>query len=200
LLKIDYPNTTDELRAALPVSYQGRSFERRTNREVFGWSPRDDPFEGRAVQPESCRELIRTGGRTADTFDEFPADLPYADAFDQGGASPSVELVSLPAPLGDKYMDLLVKPAPQCGSVRIGEPSDRETASIVERALPGYGQRSRYVVRSYVSQGKRRWEQILLFRTAIYFAEIRNTSGSYDERSFLAFAREVEARADHSLK
>jgi hypothetical protein len=128
------------------------SCERRTNREVFGWSPRDDPFEGRTVQPESCRELIRTGGRTADTFDELPADLPYANAFDQSGASPSVELVSLPAPLRDKYMDLLVKPVPQCSSVRIGAPSDGETASIVERALPGYGQRSRYVVRSYVSQ------------------------------------------------
>jgi hypothetical protein len=65
-------------------------------------------------------------------------------------------------------------------------------ARIVERALPGYGQRSRYVVRSYVSQGKRRWEQILLFRTATYFAEIRSTSASYDERTFLAFAREVQ--------
>ena len=78
-------------------------------------------------------------------------------------------------------------------------PSDRETASIVERALPGYGQRTRYVIRSYFLQRKRR-EQILLFRTSIYFAEIRNSSAGYDERSFLGFAREVQTRADHSLK
>jgi hypothetical protein len=54
------------------------------------------------------------------TFAEFPR-LSSADAYSpQDGVWVSAELVSLPTPFGDKYLDLYPQAAPQCTTMRIG--------------------------------------------------------------------------------
>jgi hypothetical protein len=196
LLKINFANTTEQLRDALPAKYGDELFDRLTNKETFGWSPRDDPFEDRKVEPESCRELLRTGGREADTFAEFPY-LPYAEAMPKNPENvPSAELTSLPVPYSDKYMDLLVKAAPQCATFRT---DDRDPASIVERPVPGLGSRSRYILKTYLNHGQQIHEGIVLFRTQTYLADVRLYGPSFTEQKLLTFAATVEATADRKL-
>ncbi|QNE20292.1 hypothetical protein F1D05_23255 [Kribbella qitaiheensis] len=196
LLKINFANTTEQLRDALPAKYGNEVFDRRTNKEAFGWSPRDDPFEGHKVDPESCREILRTGGRKVDTFAEFPY-LPYAVADPKTNAFPvQVELTSLPVPYSDKYMDLLFQAAPQCATMRT---DDRDPASIVERPVPGLGSRSRYILRTYLSHGKKIQEGVVLFRTQTYLADIRLYTPHFTEQKLLAFAKALETTLDRQL-
>jgi hypothetical protein len=195
-LKISFANTTEQLRDALPTAYGKEQFDRRTNKEAFGWSPRDDPFEGRKVDPESCREILRTGGRKVDTFAEFPY-LPYAVADPKTNAFPvQVELTSLPTPYSDKYMDLIVQPAPQCAHMHTDE---HDPASIVERPVPGLGVRSRYILRTYLNHGQQGHEGIVLFRTETYVADIRLSGPTFNEPQLLAFAKTLEATATRKL-
>ncbi|MEU0095518.1 hypothetical protein [Kribbella sp. NPDC006257] len=195
-LKISSPNTTEQLRDALPTAYGKEQFDRRTNKEAFGWSPRDDPFEGRKVDPESCRDILRTGGRKVDTFAEFP-HLPYAVADPKTNAFPvQVELTSLPTPYSDKYLDLLVQAAPQCATMRT---DDHDPASIVERAVPGLGVRSRYILRTYLNHGQQVHEAIVLFRTQTYVADLRLSGPTFNEQQLLTFAKSLEATTTRKL-
>lgn len=197
LLDIKFPNTHEELRAALPTAYGKVPLALDSGVVGGGWSPRDDPFEGRKVNPESCRALLWTGGRTVTTFAEFPY-LPHADAYSADErVGITAELVSLPTPFGDKYMDLYPQAAPQCTRMRI---DGTEPASIVERSVPGLGSHSRYVLRTYLSGGKIHREGIITFTTPTYFAQVSSYWPTFNESALLAFARQLQSRADQKLR
>ncbi|WP_328327281.1 hypothetical protein OHA70_00555 [Kribbella sp. NBC_00382] len=196
LLDIKPPNTPEQLQAALPTAYGKVKFS-LSSALVSDWTPRDDPFEGHRVEPESCRAELWTGGRTPKTFAKFPY-LPYADAFPTSKTNGlHAGLVSVPAPFGDKYLDAYPLAAPQCVKILI---DGRDQASIVERPVPGLGTRSRFYLRTYTKDGKVHREGQISFITPTYYATVANYATSYDEATLIAFAHHVQALADSKLK
>ena len=75
-----------------------------------------------------------------------------------------------------------------------------EPASIVERSVPGLGSRSRYVLRTYLSGGKIHREGIITFTTPTYFAQVSSYWPTFNESALLAFARQLQSRADQKLR
>jgi hypothetical protein len=196
LLDIKPPNTPEQLQAALPAAYGKAKFS-LSSALVSDWTPRDDPFEGHRVEPESCRAALWTGGRTPKTFAKFPY-LPYANAFPTSKTNGlHAGLVSVPAPFGDKYLDAYPLAAPQCVKILI---DGRDPASIVERSIPGLGSRSRFYLRTYTKDGKVHHEGQIAFITPTYYATVGNYANSYDEATLIAFAHRVQALADSKLK
>jgi hypothetical protein len=161
-----------------------------------GGSPRDDPFEGHRVEPEACRLAVWVGGQPGNTYAKWPY-LPTADAYAvDDKVHLGVNLVSLPAAWGEKYMNLHPLAAPQCTHIRI---DGTEAASIVERSVPGLGTRSRYVLRTYSVDGAVHREAYVSFFTPTYVVKIGSSSPTFNEKNLIAFARQIQVVADNKL-
>lgn len=168
------------------------------------FTPRPDPLAGRTVEPETCRTVIRTGGLQAPYGDFVPSDTPAASA--QVGLGNAVGDLSpyaiawvfeLTGRGADLFIDQYMKTPADCAHIRIDGVQD---ASVIDEPLPGFGERSRYLRRSF-PVGNGRWtERILLFRTATYLMEIRLTGPSGTEASFLQFARQTRDLVQKNLK
>ncbi len=196
-LQINSSHTGTELRAALPTKYGKLAFRLDSGSTgATSWDPRDDPFAGHQVEPESCRDSLWRGSLTETTYAEFPyrprATAILTDQINHLG----VELISIPEPYGDRYLDLYPLAAPQCAKVRI---DGAESASITEQSVSDLGTRSRYVLRLYSIAGRPHREAIITFITPTYFARVYSYLPTFSETDLIAFARQVQALADKKL-
>jgi len=197
LYDIKFPNTHHELLSALPAKYGKYPLELRSELYGGGGSPRDDPLEGHQVEPESCRLALWLGGQAGNTFAKWPY-LPMATASPADKKLPLwISLVSLPPPWGDKYLDLYPLVAPQCTRIKV---DGTESASIVERSIPGLGTRSRYVLRTYSVDGEVHREARIYFVTPTYVASVGSDAPSLNEKELIAFVRNLQALADRKLR
>ncbi|WP_184801726.1 hypothetical protein [Kribbella italica] len=168
---------------------------------IDGWTPRADPLAGRRVEPESCRALIRTGGVAAPGA-SIPKNTRAARATGAlgpvvGGVEPivQVEVIQVTGPTADQYLDESQKAEPECSDIRV----TGGRASVLERELVGFGERSRYIIRTYPVAGKAWNERILLYRTPRYSVGIRLYGPATPEEGFVAFAREVRDKTSAKL-
>ncbi|MFD7153837.1 hypothetical protein ACFV9C_04535 [Kribbella sp. NPDC059898] len=168
------------------------------------WTPRPDPLAGRSVEPEVCRNVIRTGGLISSFTEWVPSDTPGADA--QTGMSTPVDgqypftgatIANLTGEAADRYIDRYSKTPAECANILVG---GTERAAVVERSLPGFGARSRYLTRSYPLAGGRWTERILLYRTSTYLMDIRQLGPGGSGAGFQAFARQVRDLVQANLK
>lgn len=196
------PYPTQLMRDGIPARYHSVPLVRQTARyPIDGWRPRADPLAGRKVEPETCRALIRTGGVTAPgAF--VPKNTRAARATGiqgpvVGGVEPSVqvELIQVTGAAADQYLAEYRKAGPECAAIRV----TGGRASVVERELAGFGERSRYIIRTYPVAGKAWNERILLYRTPRYAVGIRLYGPATPEEDFVAFAREVRDKASSKL-
>jgi hypothetical protein len=97
----------------------------------------------------------------------------------------SANIVELAPPLGDRLIDQRQPTPPECAHILV---DGQERAAVVERALPGYGVRSRYVVRSFPVGDQICTERTLQYRTDLYVVLIRLDAFDNPEPAFLAFA------------
>jgi hypothetical protein len=196
LYDIKFPNTHQQLLAALPTKYG--SHQLRLYSELYGGagSPRDDPLAGHRVEPEACRLALWLGGQAGNIYAKWPY-LPTAGAYPaEDKVSLSVTLVSLPTPWGEKYLDLHPQAAPQCAHIRI---DGSESASIVERSVPDLGTRSRYILRTYSIDGVVHREAYVSFVTPTYAAKLSSVSPTFEEKDLIAFARQIQTLANRKL-
>ncbi|WP_328332687.1 hypothetical protein OHA70_14630 [Kribbella sp. NBC_00382] len=193
-----------QLQAALQTTYRRQALEVSDFFvDLRSLRLRDDPLEGLKVEPESCREMIRSGGYTPSSVTGFRSDTPAAigDAPIAGageGAFVNAILYELTGAEADRYQNLRVHSAPECQQITL-EPGAMH-ASIVERSLDEFGVGSRYIVRSYPKAGKPWVERMLFFRASGYAGEVKAYGPVGSEADFLAFARTVRDRAAQKLK
>ncbi|TDW97932.1 hypothetical protein [Kribbella sp. VKM Ac-2566] len=168
------------------------------------WKPRTDPLAGRTVSPELCRDVIRYVGVPGVPGDFVAPATPGVAAFaalgpTTGPARPfvSVNIVELAAPLGDRLLDQRQPTPAECAHVQV---DGRELASVVERPLPGFGVRARYIVRTYPIAGKTWTERTLQYRTATYVVLFRLDAYANPEAAFLAFAGKTRDGLTSALK
>jgi hypothetical protein len=167
------------------------------------FTPRPDPLAGRTVEPEGCRTVIRTGGLDAPYGGFVPSQTPTASAQVElgtpvGALTPYAlaRVVELTGPGAELYIDQYLKTPADCAQIRI---DGVQNASVTDEPLPGFGDRSRYLRRTF-PVGAGRWtERILLFRTATYLMEIRLTGSVGTEASFLQFARQTRDIVQQNL-
>ena len=187
----------DPLLATTAPSLSGATAREAAVRDQLGSSPRDDPLEGHQVEPESCRLALWLGGQAGNTFAKWPY-LPMATARPADKELPPwISLVSLPPPWGEKYLDLYPLAAPECTRIMV---DGTESASIVERSIPGLGTRSRYVLRTYSVDGEVHREARIYFVTPTYVASVGPDSPSLNEKELIAFVRNLQALADRKLR
>lgn len=98
-------------------------------------------------------------------------------------------------PTADQYLDESQKAEPECSDIRV----TGGRASVLERELVGFGERSRYIIRTYPVAGKAWNERILLYRTPRYSVGIRLYGPATPEEGFVAFAREVRDKTSAKL-
>lgn len=109
----------------------------------------------------------------------------------------NVNLVELAAPLGDRLLDQRQPTPAECARIQV---DGREQASVVERPLPGFGARARYIVRTYPIDGKTWTERTLQYRTATYVVLFRLDAYDNPEAAFLAFAGKTRDGLISALK
>ncbi|MFG1906540.1 hypothetical protein [Kribbella sp. NPDC048928] len=97
----------------------------------------------------------------------------------------SVAVVELDPALGDRLIDQRLPTPPECAHILL---DGRERASVVEHALPGYGVRARYLVRTFPVGDQICTERTLQYRTDRYVVVIRLDAFANPEPAFLAFA------------
>ncbi|MEV4267593.1 hypothetical protein [Kribbella sp. NPDC049584] len=112
---------------------------------------------------------------------------PYAGAM----------IADLPGAAADRYLDRYPAPPAECAHILV---DGSERAAVVERPLPGFGTRSRYLTRSYPLAGGRWTERILLYRTPTYLMDIRQSGSGGSDAGFQAFARQVRDLVQANLK
>ncbi|MFF0338618.1 hypothetical protein [Kribbella sp. NPDC004875] len=196
----------NDLEYALPVAYGRHSL----NKSLYpyptetGWKPRADPLAGHAVAPELCRDIIRYSGVPGVPGDFVASTTPSASAFaalgpTTGPARPfvSINIVELAGPLGDRLLDQRLPTPAECARIQV---DGRPAAAVVERRLPGFGVRARYIVRTYPIAGKTWTERTLQYRTATYVVLVRLDAYINPEAGFLAFARQARDRLTAELK
>ncbi|MEU4193027.1 hypothetical protein AB0E69_14100 [Kribbella sp. NPDC026611] len=195
-----------DFQTALPSNYDVHRL-RDTSRPYpppTNWKRREDPLAGHQVSPEACRDVIRYSGVPGVPGDFVTPNTPQAAVlgylhpevgdFD---SAVSVTIVELAGPLGDRLLDQRLPTPLACAHIQIdGKPQ----ASVVERPLPGYGVRSRYIVRTYPFHGKPFTERTLHYRTANYVVLIRLNDYNSPERHFMAFAEQTRDRLRAELK
>jgi hypothetical protein len=196
------PYPTQLMRDGIPARYHSVPLVRQTaSYPIDNWQPRPDPLAGRQVEPEICRALIRTGGVTAPGA-SVPKDTRAARATGVrgpavGGVEPivQVELIQVTAAAADQYLAEYRRAEPECSDFRV----TGGRASVVERELAGFGERSRYIIRTYPVAGKAWNERILFYRTLRYAVGVRLYGPATPEEDFVVFAREVRDKATSKL-
>jgi hypothetical protein len=149
-----------------------------------------------------CRETIQTLGVSGNEPGDFiPPSPPSAAAFAYLGAAigdlrpfVNVTIVELPPALADRLIDQRAPTPPECAHITVDGRYD--AASIVERPLPGFGERARYIVRTFPVAGKPWTERTLQYRTATYVVLIRMDAFAVPEPTFLTFARKTRTGLD----
>ncbi|WP_460650176.1 hypothetical protein [Kribbella endophytica] len=114
-----------------------------------------------------------------------------------GGVEPivQVELIQVTGAAADQYLAEYRKAGSECSDFRV----TGGRASVVERELAGFGERSRYIIRTYPVAGKAWNERILLYRTPHYVVGVRLYGPATPEEDFVVFAREVRDKASSKL-
>jgi hypothetical protein len=168
------------------------------------FTPRPDPLAGRSVEPEVCRSVIRTGGLTVPYGDFVPSDAPGALTQLElgpwvGDLQPYVQvrIIELVGASADRYIDQYTRAPAECADIRIDGTGH---ASVVDRSLPGFGERSRYLRRRFPVANGQWTERILYYRTPTYLVELRLTGPTATEAAFLALARQARDRIAAGLK
>jgi hypothetical protein len=186
--------TTDQLVNALPASFEGSPLSQ--SRNVYpppsNSTVRWDPLSKWKVSPEVCRNVIRYRGIPGLPGDFIDPSTPSAAVVATVGPiavtesqQVSVAVVELPPALGDRLMDQRLPTPPECAHVLL---DGQERASVVERALPEYGVRARYVVRTFPVGEQTVTERSLRYRTDQYVVAVRLDAFDNPEAAFLAFA------------
>jgi hypothetical protein len=184
----------NDLELALPSTYGKNTLKKSTYQypPPDNWKPRADPLAGHTVVPRLCEDLIRFQGVPGVPGDFIAPTTPSAAASVQqslpsGAATANVvaTITELAAPLGDRLLDQRLPTPPECAHITV---DGREAASIVERSLPGFGVRARYIVRTFPLAGKTWTERTLQYRTDTYVALVRIDAYANPEANFLAFA------------
>ncbi|MGZ0149275.1 hypothetical protein ACXJJ3_19560 [Kribbella sp. WER1] len=197
----------NQLQTALPVAVGRHRFESSiyTYPVSIGWTLRADPLDGWTVVPAECRAIIWNGGHPGRPGDFIAPETPSASATAELGPRMAddlepnlrVSVIELTGALADKYLDMF-KPTPaECAHVTV---NGAQRASAVERAVPGFGERSRFIARSFPALGKAWTEHILNYRTSRYVVEVRWDGESVPDSAFLAFARKTRDRLTAALK
>jgi hypothetical protein len=190
----EYRYHAGDLQLALPETYG----KQRLTKSLYPYppaedeTPRADPLAGHSVAPELCRDVIQYAGVPGVPGDFIATTTPSAAAFARlgpttGKARPlvSVNIVELAGPLGDRLLDQRDPTPAECAQVKV---DGRQTASVVERSLPGFGVRARYIVRTYPLAGKTWTERTVQYRTATYVVLVRVDAYANPEPAFLGFA------------
>ncbi len=155
-------------------------------------APRPDPLVAWVVSPAVCRDIIRYRGVPGTPGDFVDPTTPSAAAV--AGIGPragnerpfvSAVVVELAAPLGDRLLDQRLSTPPECAHVLL---NGEDRAAVVERAMPGYGVRSRTSCGRSRSRDKTYTERTLTYRTDLYAVVIRLDAFNNPEPAFLAFA------------
>ncbi|WP_112241465.1 hypothetical protein [Kribbella monticola] len=191
-MSISYRYDVFQLAKAVPTSYHGHDLDPDTY--IFfpnlTATRRPDPLAGRRIAPEECRSAVRGLGLL--NWDGIPSQTPAAGGqADLGGPDAFVSVVVAEATgaVADRFMAQLPDIDPACASIRFDDSNDR--ASVSKRSLPGLGDRSTYLVRSYPRAGKPWTERILLYRTPRYVVETVLYAPSGPEADFLVFSRQA---------
>lgn len=187
----------NDLQLALPDAYGTHKLEK----SLYIYPPatnatrRPDPLAVWKVEPAICRDVIRYQGVPGLPGDFIAPTTPSAAGFASlgqgiGDERPfvSVNIVELAGALGDRLLDQRLPTPPECAHI-LTDGKDR--ASVVERSLPGFGFRARYIVRTYPVGAQTYTERTVQYRTATYVALIRLDAFINPEASFLAFAEKT---------
>lgn len=186
--------SVNDLQLALPDAYGTHKLKK----SLYIYPPaasatrRPDPLAVWKVEPAICRDVIRYQGVPGVPGDFIAPTTPSAAGFASlgqgtGNESPfvSVNVVELAGALGDRLLDQRLPTPPECAHI-LTDGKDR--ASVVERSLPGFGVRARYIVRTYPVGAQTYTERTLQYRTATYVVLVRLDAFINPEPSFLAFA------------
>jgi hypothetical protein len=186
--------TAEQLDNALPAAFGTYKLEKSRNiyPPAADATIRPDPLARSKVSPEVCRNVIRYRGIPGMPGDFIDPSTPSAAAVADVGPLivterqfVSANIVELAPPLGDRLIDQRQPTPPECAHILV---DGQERAAVVERALPGYGVRSRYVVRSFPVGDQICTERTLQYRTDLYVVLIRLDAFDNPEPAFLAFA------------
>lgn len=201
---IAYRYDVFQLAKALPTTYRGHDL----NPQTLIFSPnltpslRPDPLAGRKISPEKCRRAVQGLGGTPR---HLPTETPAAQGEAMLGPSVAGEVAIVSADIAevtgaaaDGFLAQLPTIDPACATISFADGSGH--ASVTRRSLPGFGDRSSYLVRTYPRAGKAWTERFLIYRTPRYVVEIVLYGPSTSEAGFLAFARQVRDRAAQNLK
>lgn len=185
--------TAEKLDEALPTAFGTATLEKY--RDLYpgaDGTPRPDPLAAWSVSPEVCRDIIRYLGIPGMPGDFIDPSTPSAGAVARIGARVgnqqpfvSAVVVEVAPPLADRLLDQRVPTPPECAHVLL---NGQDRAAVVERAVPGYGVRSRYIVRTFPVGAKTYTERTLTYRTDQYAVVIRLDALNNPEPAFLAFA------------
>lgn len=186
--------TAKQLANALPAAFG--AFPLQTSPNIYpppSNSPvRWDPLWKWKVSPEVCRNVIRYRGIPGLPGDFIHPSTPSAAKSATVGPiavtesqQVTVVVVELPPALGDRLMDQRLPAPPECAHILL---DGQERASVVERALPGYGVRARYVVRTFPAGEQTVIERSLQYRTDQYVVAVRLDAFDNPEPAFVAFA------------
>ncbi|HET6741253.1 MAG TPA: hypothetical protein VFH76_20050 [Kribbella sp.] len=202
----EYRYHAGDLQLALPETYGKHPLAK----QLYPYPPpedekrRADPLAGHAVAPELCRDVIWYAGVPGVPGDFIATTTPSALAFatlgpTTGLAKPfvSINIVELAGPLGDRLLDQREPTPAECAKIKI---DGQVAASVVERSLPGFGVRARYIVRTYPIAGKTWTERTLQYRTATYVVLVRLDAYANPEPAFLAFAGRARDRLTTELR
>lgn len=198
--------TGEQLANALPVAF-GR-YPMTKYRNVYppaaDATVRWDPLWQSKVSPEVCRNVIRYRGVPGMPGDFIDPSTPSAAGVatvapiavtEKQEASATV--VELDPALGDRLIDQRLPTPPECAHILL---DGQERAAVVERALPGYGVRARYIVRTFPVGDQICTERALQYRTDQYVVFIRIDAFNNPEPAFLAFAQQTRDRLAAQLK
>jgi hypothetical protein len=183
-----------DLLLALPTVYGKHTLE--TSLYIYPPGPdptrRPDPLAVWKVEPAICRDVIRYSGVPGIPGDFIAPTTPSAVAKASlgqgiGNEQPfvSANVVELAGALGDRLLDQRLPTPPECAHILV---DGKDRASVVERSLPGFGVRSRYIVRTYPVGTQTYTERTLQYRTPTYVVLVRLDAFANPEASFLGFA------------
>jgi hypothetical protein len=148
--------------------------------------------------------VIRTLGLTEGFAEFVPSDTPAADAQTElgnpvGDLFPfaSATIAELTGASADRYLDQYGKTPAECADIRV---NGREQAAVVDRPLPGFGERSRYLTRTYPVPTGQWTDRILVYRGPTYVMDIRISGLSGTDAGFQAFARQVRDLVQAKLR
>ncbi|WP_329005146.1 hypothetical protein OHA18_17375 [Kribbella sp. NBC_00709] len=186
--------SVNDLQLALPSTYGTHKLEKSNYIYPPGSdvTRRPDPMAVWKVEPAICRDVIRYLGVPGVPGDFIAPTTPSAVATARlgqgiGNERPfvSASITELAGALGDRLLDQRRPPPPECAHILI---DGKERASVVERPLPGFGVRARYIVRTYPVGPQTYTERTLQYRTPTYVVLIRLDAFINPEPAFLAFA------------